>query len=213
MHVLTQAGDSLTHWSSTAVHDTVSAIVRQTVFQQRLGRSLAERFWAWFWDQIAALFNTVAGTPTARTITLFAAALLVGALIVRFAYSTRFERRLPRDIKRGTDFGARSLPTLDKARRLAREARYAEAMHVLYAALLDALAQRRLIRLHSSKTSGDFARELYARGHPAHDPFRSFARRFDRLFYGYDSCDATSFDALWGDADRVLRSAAQSGAA
>jgi hypothetical protein len=211
--VLPQAGDSLAHWSSAAVHDTVSAIVRQTIFQQRLGRSFAERFWAWFWEQIAALFNTVAGTPTARTITLFAAGLLVAALLVRFAYSTRFERRLSHDGSRGRDFSAFSLPTLDEARRLAREARYAEAMHVLYAALLDALAQRRLIRLHASKTSGDFSRELFARGHPAHVPFRSFARRFDRLFYGYDRCDAASFDALWNEAERVLRSAAQSGAA
>ena len=208
-----QAGDSLTHWSSTTVHDTVSAIVRQTVFQQRLGRSLAERFWAWFWEQIGALFNTVAGTPTARTVTLFVAALLVAALIVRFAYATRFERRLSHDARRGKDFRALSLPTLEEARRLAREARYAEAMHVLYAALLDALAQRRLIRLHSSKTSGDFARELYARGHPAHVPFRSFARRFDRLFYGYDSCDAESFDALWSEAERVLRTTGAQSAA
>ena len=211
--MLTQAADSLAHWPSAAVHDTVSAIVRQAVFQQRLGRSLAERFWAWVWEQITALFSTVAGTPTARTITLFVAALLVAALIVRFAYSTRFERRLPRDIQRGRDLSAASLPTLDEARRLAREARYAEAMHVLYAALLDALAHRRLIRLHSSKTSGDFARELSTRGHPAQDPFLAFARRFDRLFYGYDTCDATAFDALWRDAESVLRSTAQSGTA
>ena len=209
--MLTQAADSLAHWPSTAVHDTVSVIVRQAIFQQRLGRSLAERFWAWIWEQIAALFNAVAGTPTARTITLFAAALLVAALIVRFAYSTRFERT-PRDIQRRRNLTAVTLPTLDEARRLAREARYAEAMHVLYAALLDALAQRRLIRLHSSKTSGDFARELSMRGHPAQAPFRSFARRFDRLFYGYDTCDASAFDALWRDAESVLRSTAQGGA-
>jgi hypothetical protein len=74
------------------------------------------------------------------------------------------------------------------------------------------LAQRRLIRLHSSKTSGDFARELHVRGHPAHDPFRAFALRFDRLLYGYDACDANSFDALWNEAERVLRSAQSSAA-
>lgn len=210
--MFTQAGDSLAHWSSTAVHDTVAVIARQTIFQQRLGRSIAERFWTWLWDQLGALFNAVAGTPTARTITLFVAALLVAALVVRLAYASRFERRLAPVTARGPGAIAHAVPTLDEARRLAREARYAEAMHVLYAAILEALAQRRLIRLHSSKTSGDFARELYRRGHPAYDPFRAFARRFDRLFYGYDACDATSFDALWSEAERVLRSA-QSGAA
>ncbi|MGH7710434.1 MAG: DUF4129 domain-containing protein, partial [Gemmatimonadaceae bacterium] len=101
----------------------------------------------------------------------------------------------------------RSFPTFDDARRLAREGRYADAMHVLYAAILEALAQQRLVRLHSSKTSGDFARELRGRAHPAYDAFRTFARRFDRLFYGYDICDAAAFDALWSDAQRVLHAA------
>lgn len=210
--MFTQAADTLAQWPSSAVQDTVRAITRQAFFQQRLGRSLAERLWAWLWDQVAALFDTIAGTPQVRTITLFAAALLVAALILRFAYAARFERRPSRQILRGSEFGVRSLPTLAEARRLAAAARYAEAMHVLYAALLDALAQRRLIRLHASKTNGDFARELCDRGHPVHDPFRAFARRFDRLFYGYDTCDANSFDALWSDAQRVMQSAAQSGA-
>lgn len=205
--MLPQATDALARWSAGAVNDTVSVIVRQAVFQQHLGRSLAERFWSWILDQLGALFRTVAGTPTARTITLFAAALLVAALIVRFAYSARFERRVTHSIKSRRDFDSRVLPTLAEAQRLAQQARYAEAMHVLYAALLDGLAQRRLLRLHASKTSGDFARELYVRGHPCYEPFRSFARRFDRLFYGYDVCDASAFDALWRDAERVLDSA------
>ncbi len=205
--MLTQAADSLARWPAAAIHDTVSVIAQQAIYERRFGRSLAERFWTWFLDQLGALFNAVAGTPAARTVTLFVCGLLVGALILRLVFAARSERYVTRAISGSGDRAGRYLPTLDDARKLAREARYADAMHVLYAAILDALAQRRLIRLHSSKTSGDFARELYARGHPAHDAFRAFVRRFDRLFYGYDVCDAAAFDALWGEAERVLRGA------
>jgi hypothetical protein len=203
--VLPQAADSLARWPAAAIHDTVSAIIQQTVYQRRLGRSLAERLWAWFWDQLGALFNAVAGTPATRTITLFVCALLVGAIVLRVLVAVRTERYVRRAPGTLGDRPGRYLPTLDDARRLAREGRYADAMHVLYAALLDALAQRRLIRLHTSKTSGDFARELFARGHPAHDAFRAFVRRFDRVLYGYDACDAAAFESLWGEAERVLR--------
>jgi uncharacterized protein DUF4129 len=203
--VLPQAADSIARWPAAAIHDTVSAIVQQTVYQRRLGRSLAERLWAWFWDQLGALFNAVAGTPATRTITLLVCGLLVGAIVLRVFVAARSERYVRRATGTAGDRAGRYLPTLDEARKLARDGRYADAMHVLYAALLDALAQRRLIRLHASKTSGDFTRELSTRGHPIHDAFRTFVRRFDRLLYGHDVCDAAAFDALWDEAERVLR--------
>ncbi len=164
--------------------------------------------WTWLLDQLGTLFEVIAGTPAARAITLFVTALLVAALAARILLAARFEARPRRVIAGSADRNGRHVPTLDEARDLARAGRYADAMHVLYGAILDALAQRRLIRLHASKTSGDFARELRARTHPADDPFRVFVRRFDRLFYGHNACDAPAFDALLGDAERVLRAAA-----
>ena len=208
--MFTQAGDSLARWPATAIHDTVAVIVRQDVYQRRLARSIADRVWAWLLDQLGTLFEVIAGTPAARAITLFVTALLVAALAARILFAARFAGRPPRVVARGGDRNLRHVPTLDEARNLARAGRYADAMHVLYGAILSALAQRRLIRLHVSKTSGDFARELRARAHPADDPFRAFARRFDRLFYGHDACDSPAFDALLGDAERVLRAAAAS---
>jgi hypothetical protein len=208
--VFTQAADTLARWPATAIHDTVAVIVQQDAYQQRIARSLADRFLTWFFERLGDLFELVAGTPNARLVTLIATALLVAALVLRVILSARYERNAPRAVRRGQHL-THSLPTLDEARRLAREGRYADAMHVLYAALLEALSQQRLIRLHSSKTSGDFARELRGRGHPAYDAFRIFVRRFDRLFYGYDVVDSAAFDALWGDAERVLRTATPRG--
>lgn len=208
--MLTQAADSLARWPATAIHDTVAAIVQQDAYQQRLTRSLANRFLAWLADRLSALFELITGTQNARTITLIATALLVTALVLRVILAARYERSAPRSVRRGQHV-AHSLPTLDEARRLAGEGRYADAMHVLYAAILEALSQQRVIRLHSSKTGGDFTRELRGRGHPAHEAFRMFVRRLDRLFYGYDVVDAAAFDALWGDAERVLRAATARG--
>lgn len=211
--MLPQAADSLARWPAAAIHDTVSAIVQQAVYGQRLGRSLAERLWAWFWDQLGALFNAVAGTPAARAVTLFVCGLIVAAILLRVVLAARSERYVRRAIGTSGDRASGYLPTLDDARKLARDGRYVDAMHVLYAALLDALVQRRLIRFHASKTSGDFTRELSARGHPVQDAFRAFVRRFDRLLYGYDVCDAAAFDALWGEAERVLSVAHAGGSA
>jgi hypothetical protein len=211
--VLTQAADSLGRIPPAAIHDTVAAIVRQSEFQQRLGRSLAERFWIWIWDQIRSLFDAVGGTPMARNVALLLAALLVAVVVLRIAYSASFERRAVRMRPGLAVRGVRAQPTLDDARRLAAEGRYAEAIHIVYAAVLDILAQQRAVRPHLSKTSGDFARELRMGGHPSHDPFRAFVRRFDRLFYGYDANDAQSFAQLLEDAERVVSAATLRGAA
>jgi hypothetical protein len=56
--------------------------------------------------------------------------------------------------------------------------------------VLLSLARGERMRLDPSKTSGDYARELRARGSSAYQPFRAFARRFDVGVYGHGRCDA-----------------------
>ncbi len=92
--MLTQALDSLARWPSTAIHDTVAVIVRQDVYQRHLARSLAERFLMWLFDRLAALFDVIAGTPFARTVTLFATVLIVVAIALRILLAARYERRV-----------------------------------------------------------------------------------------------------------------------
>ncbi|MEW5916260.1 MAG: DUF4129 domain-containing protein [Gemmatimonadota bacterium] len=211
--MFTQAADSQARITPGAIHDTVAAIVQQDEYQRRLARSLAERFWVWMWDQISTVYGAVAGSPAARTVALIVAGLLIATIVLRIAYASRFERRAARIRPGLTVRGVRAQPTLADAQRLAAEQRFADAIHVLYAAVLDVLAQQRVVRPHLSKTSGDFVSELRARGHPSHDPFRIFVRHFDRLFYGYDVCDAASFDRLYAEAERVVRAGSMAGAA
>ena len=52
------------------------------------------------------------------------------------------------------------------------------------------------VRLDPSKTSGDYARELRARGSAAYQPFRAFSRRFDVAVFGHGGCDAALIEDL-----------------
>jgi hypothetical protein len=82
------------------------------------------------------------------------------------------------------------------AERLAAEGKFEEAAHALYHGVLLALARQERLRLDPSKTSGDYARELRARGSASFQPFRAFGRRFDIAVFGHGGCDARLIDDL-----------------
>ena len=84
------------------------------------------------------------------------------------------------------------------------------ACHALYAAVVDTLARGGAVKFHSSKTSGDYARELRRNGSPAFQSFRAFARQFDRVVYGAASADREDYERLARAAEQatVVRSAA-----
>jgi hypothetical protein len=100
-----------------------------------------------------------------------------------------------------------------EAEALAKSGQFTEAAHSLYRATLNVLSANGLVRLHESKTSGDYARELRRRGAPAHTAFRRFGARYDRIMYGTGVCDAASYDALLEDARAVAASHAHERAA
>ena len=79
------------------------------------------------------------------------------------------------------------------------------AAHLLYRGVTERLAATDAIRLHPSKTSGDYARELRIRGSPVHGEFRQFGRRYDHVLFGTGTCDAETYAALREQARRVIR--------
>jgi hypothetical protein len=87
---------------------------------------------------------------------------------------------------------------------LAAEGRFTDAAHALYRSLVESVARREQLRVHMAKTSGDYARELRARGSPAYAPFRRFGRRFDRIIFGIGTCDEAGYQSLLDDARPVL---------
>ena len=71
------------------------------------------------------------------------------------------------------------------------------------------LAATAQLRLHPSKTSGDYARELRTRGSPAHAEFGRFGRRYDHVLFGTGTCDAETYTALREHARGVIHTEAR----
>jgi hypothetical protein len=182
-------------WPADAVHDTVDAVVRGTAFQRSLQTTLAERLLRWFTEWVGRLLHFLGGVTSVRTVALGFAALLVLLLVARLTLAARARDGDAFAASRGKRIRAREDPWR-AAERLAADGRFEEAAHALYRGVLAALAQGERVRLDPSKTSGDYARELRARGSASYAPFRAFGRRFDLALYGHGGCDAASLDEL-----------------
>jgi hypothetical protein len=131
-------------------------------------------------------------------------AVVVILVVARVLYAARL-----RATPDGTSMPARGRATTASdpwrsAEDLAATGQFTEAAHALYRATTSMLAVKGLVRLHDSKTSGDYARELRRRGAGAHAPFRQFGRRYDRIIYGTGTCDAAEYAALLDEARAVL---------
>lgn len=102
--------------------------------------------------------------------------------------------------------GARSAAAGDPwslAQRLAAEGLFTEAAHALYGALLARVAARVPLRLHPSKTAGDYARDLRVTAPSVFGPFREFARSYEVVIYGLGTCDRARFEGLIDLAARI----------
>ena len=197
---LQQAIDTL---AARAVHDTVAAIIRDGGYGRTLTQSLLGRFLQFVVDRIAELLAFVRGIPSLRLLTIGVTLALLVGILARIVTA----RRLRDELRRGRGGGVLGTTRVDpwlRAQALAKEGRYAEAVHALYAAVIDELAAGQSIRVDSSKTSGDYARELRRAGSPVASAFRSFARRVDRTIYGLRECTAQDFDSLVEEAQPLL---------
>jgi hypothetical protein len=82
------------------------------------------------------------------------------------------------------------------AEELSARGEFTEAAHALYAALLESAAHAGQIRLHPSKTAGDYVRELRNRSSSLFTLFREFARSYETVIYGIGVCDAERYHKL-----------------
>lgn len=182
-------------WNAGAVHDTVQAVVQGPAFRRSIQSSVAERMLGWIAEWLAQLFRYFEGRTSARILALTLVAVLVALVIARLVLAAR-----ARDDGDAMDMrGGRLLKGEDHwraAERLASEGRYEDSAHAIYRGVLASLALSERVRLHPSKTSGDYARELRARGSTSQAPFRAFGRRFDVAVYGRGGCDAALIDDL-----------------
>jgi hypothetical protein len=180
---------------ASAIHDTVAAIARGIDYRRSLRQSLFDRLFLWLAEAIAHLVRFLRHSPVSRPFGYAVIGLIVLGVAARLliAAQARDDTRGP--LRRRTRASGTEDPFV-VAERLASEGRFEEAAHALYRGVLLALARQERLRLDPSKTSGDYARELRARGSASYQPFRAFARRFDVAVFGHGGCDARLIDDL-----------------
>lgn len=186
-----------------AVRDTVRGIIEGRSYARSVRSSLVGRAWRWLDESLRQLFGEVRDLPNARTIAVVAVVAIAALIVARIAYASRLGVEDLDPARRRT--GAARATRLDDADRLAAAGEYLEAAHALYRAVLEVLARREGLRLHASKTSGDYLRELRRRGSPTQRPFAQFRHRYDRLVFGYAVCDAAAWQVLRAEAGDVMR--------
>ncbi len=199
----TTAVQAVSQWTSSQIHDTVAAIARQPEFAGSARQSLIGRFTRFVIARIRDLFERYQGSANARYVVIAAIVVIVLVIIARIVSS----RELDAEIRRRGRSRARGSAHEDlwmAAQRAAAAGDRAEACHLLYAAVLERVANLEGLRLHPSKTSGDYWHELRRRGSPAADDFRRFARRFDRAMYASAPPGAEDVAELFGLADRAV---------
>jgi hypothetical protein len=195
-----------------AIQDTVASVFSAPGYNRT--RTLGERFWEQvdrFFDWLVRLFaplrDVARESPLVywTLVVLLAAAL--AAVLVRLAYVAYLRRtgiaagtRLPGARSRGVESDAWLL-----TQRLSAEGRYTDAAHALYRALLEAAARQGELRLHPSKTVGDYLRELRTRSSRLLSRFRDFARSYEVVIYGLGECDRERYERLFELAGPIIR--------
>jgi len=188
-------------WPAAAIQDSVAAIVRQPAYQRSVRATLLDRLLDWLTALIRRFFFGLAEIPNMKWIILGLAILAVLAIAGRLWLGSEAEERRRR-ARPGTVQGGGD-PWVE-ADRIAATGDYTAAAHLLYRGVTERLAAAEQLRLHPSKTSGDYARELRTRGSPAHTEFRRFGRRYDHVLFGTGTCDVETYTALREHARGVI---------
>ena len=182
-------------WPPSAVHDTVAAIARGIEYRRSIRQSLLDRAFLWLAQGIERLFEFIRHLPASRAIGLTVLGIIVVLIVVRLVVAALARDETGARARRRGGAASGEDPFL-AADRFAGEGRFEDAAHSLYHGVLLSLARSDRVRLDPSKTSGDYARELRARGSAAYQPFRAFSRRFDVAVFGHGGCDAALIDDL-----------------
>lgn len=191
-----QQADTAAH--AAAVRDTLAAVFRDAAYDRGIRESLWSRFLAWLSRWFAELRSLLDGSPRLGWTLVAVAVLLLLALVARAVRVAQLRARQRATL--ATVAGGSWSRTLGDpwqlAQRHAAEGRYTEGAHLLYLALLEAISRRERIRLHPSKTVGDYTRELRQRSSSLFARYRDFARTYETVVYGIGTCDRERWERL-----------------
>lgn len=190
-----------------AVHDTVEAVFRQSAYARGGFRApeWLRDFFRWLGDLFGDARITVDASPVLFWGSVALLAALASLVVTRRIWAAR-QRRLVVSGSGARRARGTGLPrdAWLAAQALAARGDFTEAAHTLYQALLSTLARRGQVKLHPSKTAGDYVRELRARSSALFTRFRDFARTYEVVVYGLGWCDRERWERLHALAEPIV---------
>ena len=178
-----------------AVFEQAAYVKRQPSWLARL----IQRVFDWIAEQLSHMTAMRRASPTAFWTVIIVAAAIAAAIIARLAWVSYVRRKrgiAARPAPAGSAAVGFGRDPWSAAQQFAASGDFTAAAHALYAALLATIARRGLVRLHPSKTAGDYARELRSRSASGFSLFRDFARAYDVVVYGTGVCDRERWERL-----------------
>ncbi|MBA2684890.1 MAG: DUF4129 domain-containing protein [Gemmatimonadaceae bacterium] len=174
--------------------------------------SLLSRFWGWISEMLgrfvawlAPAFGVLHKSPPLFWAVVIGLALLTAAVIARWLYLWRLRTAQRIGGQWQTQAGASRGDAWSAAQQLAARGDFTAAAHALYAALLDASAKQNQLRLHPSKTAGDYVREVRRHSSPIFPNFRDFAHAYELVIYGFGECNRDRYERLLSLALPIVR--------
>ncbi|HEY9448327.1 MAG TPA: DUF4129 domain-containing protein [Gemmatimonadaceae bacterium] len=175
-----------------------------------------QRFMGWLfemlqrlWSLLDPLFSALHRSATLYWTVIALLALVLGAIVGRALYLWRQRRAFGAGALgwESSSFGRAGRDPWTAAEELSASGDFTSAAHALYAALLESAARHQQLRLHPSKTAGDYVRELRARSSGIFTIFRDFARSYETVIYGIGVCDEERYRRLYALAAPIVRPA------
>lgn len=190
---------------SEAVRDTIARVFDAAPYnqsaRQTIGGYILEAIFRFF----RRIFDAVNSSDATRSLAIWVGFSVLALIVARAIYVAIHGETL-RATAGGDTRGSKAPgeSAWAAAQHAASTGDYTQAAHFLYAALIQSLAQRERLRLHSSKTAGDYARDLRSKSSPAWSPFRRFVQAFEFIAYGRRECSREEFERLRALAEPVM---------
>ena len=190
-----------------ALRDTIAAVFSQPAYERGLRETVLDRILDWIAEMWRRMTSGIGESSFAQRAALVLFVLGVIAVVARALYLAHASRVARAEAAQGgrARGGTYAGDAWAQAQALAAAGQFTDAAHALYAAILDAIARRERVRLHPSKTVGDYGRELRRRSSTLFPTYRDFARLYEVVVYGLGSCDETRYQRLRALATEIVR--------
>lgn len=190
-----------------AVHDTVEAVFSQAAYSRGVLRmpDWLRRALRWVAELLGEARIPFDASPVFFWGSVALLVAVVALVVARNVWAAR-QRRIVMagaGAPRARGAGLPRDPWL-AAQALAARGDFTAAAHALYHALLATLARRGQVKLHPSKTVGDYVRELRARSSAIFARFRDFARSYEVVVYDVGWCDRERWERLHALAEPIV---------